>query len=150
MADTQEETVVYLEDIETQVTTPSTQSQGDGSIASTSSQTSSSGTATVNNKRQRTLMDMFSGSQPDKKPSVPAAKKLKLSVSEPALPVTRGMSSSSKNQRLNAIAFSLSQYQESLSTDHRSLLALECAYMGKSWCVVWELVCTDCTLNDKL
>jgi uracil-DNA glycosylase len=147
MSDTQEETVVYLEDIETQVTTTSTQSQGDGSIASTSSQTSSSGTAAVNNKRQRTLMDMFGGSQPDKKASAPAAKKLKLSVSEP---VIRSMPSGSKNQRLNAIAFSLSQYQESLSTEQRSLLALECVYMGKSWCVVWQLICTDCTLNGKL
>jgi len=135
MADTQEETVVYLEDIETQVTTTSTQSQGDGSIASTtsSSQTSSSGTVAVSNKRQRTLLDMFSGSQPDKKASAPAAKKLKLSASEP---VIRSMPSGSKNQRLNAIAFSLSQYQESLSTEQRNLLALECVYMGKSWCVV--------------
>jgi uracil-DNA glycosylase len=126
-----EETVVYLEDIETQVASQPTQSQGDASVASTSSQTSSSGTVAVNNKRQRTLMDMFNGSH--------AAKKLKPSASEPALPVKRSMPSGS-NLRLNAIPFSLAQYQESLSTDQRRLLALECAYMGKSWCVVRQLV----------
>jgi len=131
MADTQEESVVYLQDIESQVSIPSTQSQSDPSVASTtSSQTSTSSKAAlaVGNKRQRTLMDMFSGSQPDTA-STPMAKKLKLSVSEPALSV-QGKTSS---LRLNAIPFSLSQYQESLSTDERRLLALECAYMGKSW-----------------
>jgi uracil-DNA glycosylase len=79
-------------------------------------------------------MDMFSGSQPDKA-SAPTAKKLKLSASEPPLPTknTASSASGSKNLRLNAIPFSLTQYQESLSTDQRGLLALECAYMGKSW-----------------
>jgi uracil-DNA glycosylase len=80
-------------------------------------------------------MDMFGGSQPDKV-SAPTAKKLKISASEPDLPVTRTLASGSKNQRLNAIPFSLAQYQESLSADQRNLLALECAYMGKSWYVV--------------
>lgn len=133
MAESQEENVVYLEDIETQIRTQSTQSQGDGSLPTAgSSQTATSSTVAVGNKRQRTLMDMFSGSQPDKA-SVPASKKLKVSASEPT---TRTLASGSKNQRLNAIPFSLAQFQESLSTDQRSLLALECEYMGKSWCVV--------------
>jgi uracil-DNA glycosylase len=132
MAETQEEeTIVYLEDLESQSTIPSTQSQSGGSVATTSSQTS---TVAVSNKRQRTLMDMFSGSQP-KATSAPSAKKLKLSVSEPALPGKRSMTSASQSQRLNAIPFSSSQFQESLSEEQRRLLALECAYMGKSWCV---------------
>jgi uracil-DNA glycosylase len=138
MAESQEENVVYLEDIETQSRTQSepTQSQGDGSLSTTSlSQKATSSTVAVGNKRQRTLMDMFSGSQPDKA-SVPASKKLKVSASEPTSLATRTLASGSKNLRLNAIPFSLAQFQESLSTDQRSLLALECAYMGKSWCVV--------------
>jgi uracil-DNA glycosylase len=119
-----EESTVYLEDIE---------SQRDASVASTTSQsTVTSSSVSVGAKRQRTLMDMFSGSQPDK-PSAPTAKKLKLSASEPALPVKTSTASSSKNLRLNAIPFSMTQYQESLATDQRNLLALECAYMGKSW-----------------
>lgn len=130
MAETQEESVVYLEDIETQSSTQPTQSQDDGDTASNKSRTTTSSTVQGSSKRQRTLMDMFSGSQPDKA-SAPATKKLKLS--EPTR--ENSASSGSKSQRLNAIPFSLVQYQESLSSDQRGLLALECAYMGKSWCV---------------
>jgi uracil-DNA glycosylase len=144
MAESQEFDAVYLEDIETpstQTNTQSTQSDQDGSSGEISLQgasgASEKATTVVNNKRkQRTLMDMFAGSQPTKV-SGPVAKKLKLSASEPALPTRSGstsVASSSKNLRLNAIPFSLAQYQESLSADQRSLLALECSCMGKSWC----------------
>jgi uracil-DNA glycosylase len=134
MAESQEDSIVYLEDIETQPNTQPTQSQSDASTSSATSQTTSSSLA-VGGKRQRTLMDMFSGSQPAKA-SAPASKKLKLTASEPALPTKNASAVSGfKNQRLNAIPFSLSQYQESLSADQRNLLALECAYIGKSWCV---------------
>jgi len=61
MAESQEDSVVYLEDIETQLNTQSTQSQGDASTSSAASQTASSSLA-VGGKRQRSLMDMFSGS----------------------------------------------------------------------------------------
>jgi uracil-DNA glycosylase len=36
-------------------------------------------------------------------------------------------------QRLNSIPFSLSAFVDSLPTDARALLALECDTMGKSW-----------------
>lgn len=76
-------------------------------------------------------MDMFG--QPAKT-SGSAAKKVKLTSSEPApLRLAGNSLASSQNQRLNSIPFSLSQFQESLSEDERALLALECTYLGKSW-----------------
>lgn len=142
--ETQESDAVYLEDIETpstQTNTQSTQSEQNGSSEEIGLQGASGASETVtavaNNKRkQRTLVDMFAGSQPSKA-SGPATKKLKLSASEPGRPTRSGstsVASSSKNLRLNAIPFSLAQYQESLSAEQRNLLALECASMGKSWC----------------
>lgn len=145
MAEFQEADAVYLEDIETpspQINTVSTQSDQDAESSKPASPQGASGpsekaTEVANNKRkQRTLLDMFAGSQSSKS-SGPATKKLKLSVSTPAIVRSNsstGVASSSKKLRLNAIPFSLIQYEESLSADQRGLLALECAYMGKSWC----------------
>jgi len=142
MAGSQEADAVYLEDIETpspQIATPSSQSDQDASESSglpgASAAKSEKATAVANNKRkQPTLLDMFAGSQ-TKKSSEPVTKKFKLSVSAPATARsgTASVASSSKTLRLNAIPFSLAQYQESLSADERGLLALECACMGKSW-----------------
>jgi len=143
MAGSQEADAVYLEDIETpspQIATPSSQSDQDASESSglpgALAAKSEKATAVANNKRkQPTLLDMFAGSQ-TKKSSEPVTKKFKLSVSAPATARsgTASVASSSKTLRLNAIPFSLAQYQESLSADERGLLALECACMGKSWC----------------
>ncbi|KAI0925887.1 hypothetical protein AcV5_008497 [Taiwanofungus camphoratus] len=69
-------------------------------------------------KRQRSLIDMFSGA-PSK--SGPTSKKIKVA------------GSSSSLQSLNSIPFSLSSYQETLTDEEKKLLALECETMGKSW-----------------
>ncbi|KAH9945312.1 uracil-DNA glycosylase [Epithele typhae] len=63
------------------------------------------------------ISDMFSKA-PSSTP--PAAKKAK----------TNALSA---NPTLNSIAFSLAEFEKSLSDEERKLLALECATMGKSW-----------------
>ena len=68
-------------------------------------------------KRQRTLMDMFSGS---------SAKKNKVGESTAAAVV-------SKTQTLNAIPFNLNGFINSLTEEQRGLLGLEIETMGKSW-----------------
>ncbi|PCH42324.1 uracil-DNA glycosylase [Wolfiporia cocos MD-104 SS10] len=74
-------------------------------------------------KRQRTLTDMFGASAPA---AGPAAKKIKLAGSA-------GARQLSTQGSLNAIPFSLSEFQASLTDAERTLLALECETMGKSW-----------------
>lgn len=66
-------------------------------------------------KRQRTLVDMFSGS---------SAKKTKVDGS-----------SVSKSQTLNSIPFNLNDFINSLTEEQRGLLGLEIETMGKSWSV---------------
>ncbi|KAF9046882.1 uracil-DNA glycosylase [Hymenopellis radicata] len=115
---------VYLEDLEQASAKKVTKTAG----------TSASTSTTTASKRQRTIMDMFSSSQ-EKDSSDPAAKKLKLSPSrplgasssKPTLPVKLGAT------KLNAIPFSLSAFQDSLSESERALLQLECESMGNSW-----------------
>ncbi|KAG2341364.1 uracil-DNA glycosylase [Suillus weaverae] len=130
-----EQRVVYLEDVETAVSSTSNADKDSESPSSTSQDGSVKATVTVTQatgtlKRQRTLMDMLSGPQ-DCKSAKPAAKKLKLGASssgpDSAKIAVAGV------QRLNAIPFSLSQYIESIPQDHKHLLKLESECMGKSW-----------------
>lgn len=141
-----EQRVVYLEDVDTAVVStsdaekdsesPSSKSQ-DGPAKATVTATQATGTL----KRQRTLMDMLSGTQ-DCKGANPAAKKLKLGASssgpDSAKITVAGV------QRLNAIPFSLSQYVESIPQDQKHLLKLESECMGKSWCVRAVHITTPC------
>jgi len=69
-------------------------------------------------KRQRTLMDMFSGS---------SAKKTK--INGPSAAVV------SKTKTLNSIPFNLNGFINSLTEEQRDLLGLEIETMGKSWSV---------------
>ncbi|KAH7884670.1 uracil-DNA glycosylase-like protein [Phlebopus sp. FC_14] len=122
---TDEERVVYLEDIENTISTTSSQENGSATPSASQEQTVVNAPA-VSNKRQRTLMDMFAGPQGShsSKSAEPAAKKPKLAVSTPV---------TSRLQRLNSIPFSLPQFIESIPEEDRHLLKLECECMGKSW-----------------
>ncbi|KAK7032861.1 uracil-DNA glycosylase [Favolaschia claudopus] len=103
-------------------------------------------TNTNNNKRQRTLFDMQFG--PDagvKRQKLAVAPRFaagsqssSTSTTPTSSPPTKSSTMPMKRrvlgtQRLNSIPFSLSAFVESLSPDHRALLALECDTMGKSW-----------------
>lgn len=131
--------VVYLEDVETTAlstssaenipVTPSATASQDGLVKAAVKATEATGAV----KRQRTLMDMLA--KPNGKSAEPVAKKLKLSTSSSSSGSTKIAVSGVSVQRLNAIPFSLSQYIESIPEDHRHLLKLECDCMGKSWCV---------------
>ena len=112
--------LVYLEDVES---SSKNASKASSTVTATNASPRTFFSATTGVKRQRTLMDMLSGSQEKRNEEpVPAAKKLKLAV--------QGTASLTK---LNAIPFSLSTYQESLSEEEKKLLALECDTLGKSW-----------------
>ncbi|KAI6155576.1 uracil-DNA glycosylase-like protein [Pisolithus tinctorius] len=121
----EEKRVVYLEDVENTTSTndntmPSASQESTKSVASAS---------TAPGKRQRSLLDMFAGSQGSRsdKDTEPAAKRQKKGT----LKITA--SSTSGIQRLNFIPFSLAEYLESIPEEHRDLLKLECECMGKSW-----------------
>ncbi|KAF8624543.1 hypothetical protein AX15_005846 [Amanita polypyramis BW_CC] len=115
--------LLYLEDVESPSKNASKASTANIPATATNASSRTFFSATAGVKRQRTLTDMLSGSQEKKSgESTPAAKKLKLAV--------QGTASSTK---LNAIPFSLSAYQESLTEEERKLIALECDTMGKSW-----------------
>ncbi|KAF8842065.1 uracil-DNA glycosylase [Paxillus ammoniavirescens] len=122
--------VVYLEDVETVVTPSASQEKPNGTPSTTASN---------NLKRQRTLMDMFSGANNSKSETTrePAAKKTKLvtsgSSSTSTVKTKVATDASSDLQPLNSIAFSLSQFLESIPEKHRHVLELECQCMGKSW-----------------
>ncbi|EGN99088.1 hypothetical protein SERLA73DRAFT_181897 [Serpula lacrymans var. lacrymans S7.3] len=124
MAD--EKRVVYLEDVESTVI--SVQSNALSGKEGTEDTVIATTTGT---KRQRTLMDMFPGSQTDKG-SQPAAKKMKLTASGSSSNLNK-ITTRLGTQRLNSIPFSLSQYIASLPEEHKDLLKLECDCMGKSW-----------------
>ncbi|KIJ66656.1 hypothetical protein HYDPIDRAFT_108560 [Hydnomerulius pinastri MD-312] len=128
----EETAVVYLEDIETTVSSAAKQDNASGTP--TSSQEKSNATATASNslKRQRTLMDMFSGPKGDTS-GEPTAKKAKVVASSSSRVKISVAGSTSGIQRLNSIPFSLNQFIESIPEDHRHLLKLECECMGKSW-----------------
>ncbi|EPT01358.1 hypothetical protein FOMPIDRAFT_1161611 [Fomitopsis schrenkii] len=85
-------------------------------------------TTTTGVKRQRTLMDMFSGGSPS---NAPAAKKLKVAATHTTAPTTASALSSQPS--LNSIPFSLSELEADMSDEERKLLALECENLGKSW-----------------
>ncbi|KAG6854398.1 hypothetical protein C0991_007389 [Blastosporella zonata] len=84
-------------------------------------------------KRQRTLMDMLSGSQAKTVSTEPSAKKVKLTASSSSSSMKPNGSTVFGVQKLNSIPFSLSLYQETLTEDQKGLLRLECEMMGKSW-----------------
>ncbi|KAL0954642.1 hypothetical protein HGRIS_003595 [Hohenbuehelia grisea] len=149
MADSQE--TVYFEDF--QPSLPATQEDhvDETQVASNASQESLSANASsvkvaekkgsaVTVKRQRTLMDMFPGTQG--KSSEPSAKKLKLSSSAPGvLSASKTSGGSTKSSslkvaglpKLNSIPFSLSAFHDSLTDEQKRLLKLEMDVMGKTW-----------------
>ena len=85
-------------------------------------------TATTAVKRQRNLMDMFSGSASS---SAPAAKRLKVAATSST--VTATTSALSSQPSLNSIPFSMSEFEAAMSDEERKLLDLECETLGKSW-----------------
>lgn len=120
---------VYLEDIEPPVKSAKKERQDTAPLPPTASTTSV--------KRQRTLVDMLSGSQ-ESTSTRPAAKKVKLSASTSAVSTNSATGSTGRLRvaglpKLNSIPFSLTSFQASLSEEHRNLLNLECEVMGKSW-----------------
>lgn len=114
--------VVYLEDVETKLT----------KLTKIPAEHNGSKTAIVSNKRQRSIADMFGDEPRSSSTAEPVAKKIKASASDSTQ--SRIGSAGTQDLKLNAIPFSLSQYQETFSDEERKLLALECACMGKSWC----------------
>jgi len=114
--------IVYLDDVE-RPTGASDDARSTAINASKRTFFNTTGADVKPVKRQRTLVDMLSGSQGNNATeSEPSSKKLKLSV--------QGTASLTK---LNSIPFSLAAYQESLPEEEKHLLQLECDTMGKSW-----------------
>ena len=85
-------------------------------------------------KRQRNIMDMFSGTSPS---DAPAAKKRKEAAATSA-PAVSTASALTSQPSLNSIPFSLSDFESAMSDEERKLLALECETLGKSW-YVWPV-----------
>ena len=124
MTDSLETKGIYLEDVDTKFTKKSSEPNGSNTTSCSN----------AGNKRQRSIADMFGGgalSSSTAQKSEPAAKRMKASVFD-STSLKIG-SAGTQDLKLNAIPFSLSQYQETLSDEERKLLALECACMGKSW-----------------
>jgi len=111
MAD--KEPIVYLADVEVATTVKEAKVSTPPVVTTTTA------------KRQRTLADMFGASEG----KTPTAKKQKLTVSA----VASAGSSKAPSTGLNAIAFSIVSFQESLSDEEKELLNLECEVMGESW-----------------
>ena len=136
--------VVYLEDLEAPRSSPAVSVSGEkentlvASKTVTKSTEDASDKTTVTktaNKRQATLMDMFSGGG-----SQPSKKKMRVEASTSSITSTPEASSSGTKagkagQTLNSIPFSLTEYTASLSDEEKRLLSLECETMGKSWSV---------------
>ncbi|KAF7330325.1 Uracil-DNA glycosylase [Mycena venus] len=102
--------------------------------------------STNTNKRQRTLFDMqFGNDAGDAKRQKLASRFTAGSSSSSTTPTSSPPTATSSatgtvtkrrmlgTQRLNSIPFSLSAFVDSLPTDARALLALECDTMGKAW-----------------
>ena len=128
---------VYLEDVESSRKV-SVNEQNEDKEDNVEDAKPLASTTTTQVKRQRTLVDMFSGSQGSS--AEPSAKKIKLagSASLSSKETTTKATTSIKvagMQKLNSIPFSLSAYQESLSDEERKFLQLECEVMGGSWYV---------------
>ncbi|KIL64249.1 hypothetical protein M378DRAFT_163494 [Amanita muscaria Koide BX008] len=120
------EPVVYLEDVE-QPTDASNGPKPNVRVTATNASKrtffNTTTTEVKSVKRQRTLVDMLSGSQEKKiTESEPSAKKVKMSI--------QGTASLTK---LHSIPFSVSEYQESLAEEEKRLLQLECDTMEESW-----------------
>jgi uracil-DNA glycosylase len=134
------EGTVYLEDVEPAHVPASESSESTAVSATPKPKTKPNPPVAGAVKRQRTLADMFSGSQ-GKASSEPSAKKLKLSASTNSITAgatlkAAGSASRPKGfgvQKLNSIPFSLSAFQESLSNENKEYLKLECEVLGKSW-----------------
>ncbi|KAI0833280.1 uracil-DNA glycosylase-like protein [Trametes gibbosa] len=111
--------VVFLEDLERPSSAPTKENahQSASQPATTDAVGGERKTQTGSTKRQRTLLDMMPSKSSLSK--APVAKKARTTLSA--------------NPSLNSIPFSLSEFQNSLSDEEKSLLALECKTMGKSW-----------------
>ncbi|OBZ72214.1 Uracil-DNA glycosylase [Grifola frondosa] len=110
------ERVVYLEDLEAPSKQPVKQAEATAVapvVAKEETKVTATSTGATAVKRQRTLVDMFSGPS-----SAPSAKKLKVDGSTPSL---------------NSIPLSMSELQNSFSDEEKKLLSLECETLGKSW-----------------
>ena len=141
--------LVYLADLEqpsSQATAASANDEKPSVVAASSDHDENAKTKltpSTNGKRQRTLFDMFGstsgeGSEaPSKKPKVAAtaasSSRKKPSASSATEAQFPAGGSSSGQQALNSIPFSLSEYTTSLTEDQKRLLKLECETMGKSW-----------------
>jgi len=126
------ETTVFLEDIDTNYKISKDNEQS----APQSSQPRHSQEAS--NKRQRTIEDMFFG--PKKTIGIP--KRAKLSHSDgvsTSIKIAVAAPKPSGLQKLNAIPFSLSEFQDSLNEEQKRLLQLECGSLGRSWSVPLSL-----------
>jgi uracil-DNA glycosylase len=136
------EQVVYLEDIQTKAEASPEDEPPKASpdLGTQPKVTNPTNATTV--KRQRTLMDMLGSTRE----SAQNAKKARVSTpSGPSVPDTK-VALPTKTlglQRLNAIPFSLSAYQESFSDEEKRLLRLECEAMGLTWYATRS--CTACT-----
>lgn len=135
----EKKTLVFLEDVDPSHPTKKPEAQS-GSQSSQTEPSSSQEQVKMSNKRQRTIEDMFFGGNKGKE----SAKKIKLSTSGTngtstnnritvSAPKTSGL------QKLNSIPFSLSSFIDSLNTEQKELLRLECEVMGKSWYVMTSL-----------
>jgi len=149
MSTPSESPLVYLEDLEqpsSQATAASANDEKSSAVTASSDHDETAKTKltpSTNGKRQRTLFDMFGspssqGSEaPSKKPKVAAAAASSSRNKSSAASATGAQfpadGSSSGQQALNSIPFSLSEYATSLTEDQKRLLKLECETMGKSW-----------------
>ncbi|KNZ72176.1 Uracil-DNA glycosylase, mitochondrial [Termitomyces sp. J132] len=139
---------VYLEDVETNVNdTRSVETRQEdrppsspapSSTPSLTKFANASQGSGSNIKRQRTLVDMFTGSQGKSSlTDEPSVKKLKLTPSGSSMSSSSSIKSDGLKifglQKLNSIPFSMSEYLETLTDDQKRLLRLECEVMGKSW-----------------
>ena len=130
MAD--ENTTVFLEDIEAKSTTRTSKPDASGSAGGTKPKQQ---TSTTTLKRQRTLMDSFFA-PPAKKDGTaePALKKPKLAANASSSSVTSSPTKTASGvQTLNSIPFSVSAFIESLTDEQKRLLRLEIECMNKTW-----------------
>jgi len=118
-----------VEDVEnTAVATDTAPSSSQQSTQSTAS------TATVSNKRQRSILDMFTSQDSESRTnndSKPVVKKTKLGNGTPKITAR----AAGQLEPLNSLPFALTEYIESIPAEDRKFLELECECMGKSWCV---------------
>jgi uracil-DNA glycosylase len=130
------EDAAYLEDVQ-----PKRATEADEEPSSSRKKNAASDTVSVSAgaKRQLTLADMFgSRGGPSSSAGEPSSKRAKLST--PSGPgfyskTSNSLKASGVQPKLNAIPFSVSAFQDSLTQEQKDLLKLECETMGKSWWV---------------